>query len=545
MAIGQLATAFVNISTNLGPLHTGLSQARTAIQSFARGSGGRIPITIALGATGASLGGFVAGLGDAALKAAKLQEALSKVKITFGGEASGVLANVDELAEKFGVSRREAADAAAEFGLLAKAAGLSAYEQARFSKEFNQIATDLASFHVTTRPEAIQKLMSGLEGMARPLRQFGIFIDDAKVKAEAAALGMRKHNEELTDEQKILVRSILIRKQAGIALGDAERSLARPFEQIKKFWGDLENAQAEFGKNLQGALIQAIGLAKDLGKNLSESFTKTLGKTPGEATGETAEALVRTARFAAQPTPKSDALRFTATAFASQGAQLDIFLRKQLGLSTEDARKRLAGYQETLTTTIQKATEPDLAKRMGPATPEELRKVWLKAAEDMDPELRKAGADFVFKVQNKLTDWIAIHLKPATDPFGEFKANMQNLSHAIGPLFKGAGAGGLAAGVGAAMAGFMGKEGPAFEKMKQDRALELLGLKKPTQPSQMFAEPEEFARQAITGVLSNEPQKEHIKILTEVRDEIKEGGKNVIDAMGNAVRALGRVFPRG
>lgn len=544
MALGRLASAIVDIEPNLRPLQTGLAQARTAISSFARGAGGKVPITIALGTAGASLGGLVAGLGDAALKAAKLQEALSKVKITFGGEASGVLANVEELSNKFGVAKHEAADAAAEFGLLAKAAGMSAYEQARFSKEFNQIATDLASFHVTTRPEAIQKLMSGLEGMSRPLRQFGIFVDDAKIKAEAASMGIRNHNEELTEEQKILVRSILIRKQAGIALGDAERSLARPFEQIKKFWGDLENAQAEFGKNLQGSLTQAIGLARELGLTLSRALGKVLGKPAGEATGETTEALLRTARFGVTPTSKGVGLDFSAKAFASVGAQIDIALRSLLGLNTEDARRRLAGYRGSMATTIQQATEPGLAGRMGPVKPEELRQGWLKTAEGMDPELKKAGGDFVFKIQNKLSDWIAIHLKKPTDPLGEFKENIKDLGHALGPMLLNKGAGTLLGAAGAVAGGFMKMEGPAFEKMRQNQAMERLGLKKPTQPSQMFAEPEEFARHAITGILTGDPQQEQIKHLEEVRDHIKEFKDKVIEALPKFGRWAG-IFPRG
>lgn len=534
--MSRLASAFVDIGANLVPLRRGLSEARIAIDSLARGAGGKIPLTIALGASGASIGGLVAGLGDAAIKAAKLQEALSKVKVTFGEEAGGVLANVDALSEKFGVAKREAADAAAEFGLLAKAAGMSAYEQARFSKEFNQIATDLASFHVTTRPEAVQKLMSGLEGMARPLRQFGIFIDDAKVKAEAATLGIRKYKEELTDEQKIMIRSILIRKQAGIALGDAERSLARPFEQMKKFWGDLENAQAEFGKNLQGALLQAIGLARELGERLS----KSLGG--GAGVGEGAEALIRAVRFGEGATA-GGGTDFASKAFASMGARIDIGLRSMLGLNTEDARRRLAGYQGSMATQIQRATEPGLAERMGPATGEEIRKMWLKAAESMDPEVKKAGADFVFKIQNKLTDWISLHLKAATDPLGEFKANMKDLGHAIGPMLLGRAAGGLLGAGGAAMAQFGKMEGPAFEKMRIEHAKRVLGIGK-KEPSQMFAEPEEFARHAITGVLTGDPQKEQVKLLEAAKTELTEIKTKVGEALQRWGQ-WGRIFPRG
>lgn len=549
MAIGRLATAIVDIETNLRPLHSGLSQARTAISTFARGAGGAIPLNIALGATGASLGGLVAGLGDAALKAAKLQEALAKVKVTFGEESGGILANVDALAEKFGVAKREAADAASEFGLLAKAAGLSAYEQARFAKEFNQIAIDLASFHVTTRPEAVQKLMSGLEGMERPLRQFGIFISEDKIKAEAAALGIRKHKEELTDEQKILVRSILIRKQAGIAIGDAERSLARPFEQIKKFWGDLENAQAEFGKHLQGALLQAIGLTRELG----EQFAKSFGT--GEEVGENLEAIIKAVRYLNKPieVEPSEALGTLGNELGARLSKVFSFMSfpkhlfttgpQETGFINVEKMPGTKRMQESVTSRQEALTKAMMGPNLGPATPEELRKMWLKAAEGMDPEVRKAGGDFLFKIQNKLTDWISLHLKEATDPFGEFKANMRDIGKAIGPMFLGKGAGGLFGAAGAVAGGFMKAEGPAFEKMRQDRALEFLGLKK-HQPSQMFAEPEEFARQAITGILTSDPQKDQVKHLEEVRDQIKEFKDKVIEALPRFGRWAG-IFPRG
>lgn len=539
--MGILANATVDIGANLAPLRSGLSEARRALSAFAGGTNVKLPLTIAMGAGGASLGGLIAGLGDAAVKAAKLQEALAKVKVTFGEEAGGILANVDELADKFGVTKRQAADAAAEFGLLAKAAGMSSYEQARFAKEFNQIAIDLASFHVTSRPEAVQKLMSGLEGMVRPLRQFGIFIDEAKVKAEASALGIRKHNEELTDEQKILVRSILIRKQAGIALGDAERSMARPFEQMKKFWGDLENAQAEFGKNLQGALIQGIGLARDLGTAI-QGWGGKAGIT-GSTIGETAESALRAGRAMAGPGRGG----VFGNLWQQWVLRMKAGLQPLIGADTPEARaknlRELRALQgEGVAATI-RATEPGLAGRMGPATPEELRKMFLKAAEGMDPEVRKAGADFVFKVQNKLTDWIALHLKGATDPFGEFKANMEGISRAIRPMLLGEPAGGLLRGAGAAAEVFGRKEGPAFEKMRRNRALELLGLKK-RQPSQMFAEPEEFARHAITGVLSPEPQKQQVKLLEDTRDELKEIKGKVVEAVAQFGKRWG-LFPRG
>src|SRR5512143_3600289 len=110
--MGKLADVYVDVSANLKPLNSGLAQAKTALSGFTHGSSFALPITVAMGAGGASLAGLIAGMGEATMKASKLAEATSKVRVTFGGEASGILANVDQLADKFGVVKTEAADVA-------------------------------------------------------------------------------------------------------------------------------------------------------------------------------------------------------------------------------------------------------------------------------------------------------------------------------------------------------------------------------------------------------------------------------------------------
>ncbi|MDG6746336.1 SDR family NAD(P)-dependent oxidoreductase, partial [Staphylococcus aureus] len=67
----------------------------------------------------------------------------------------------------------------------------------------------------TSFDEAIGKIRSGLSGESEPLRDFGVFLTEAAVKAKALELGMIKVGEELTEQGKIMARAILI--QEGLA----------------------------------------------------------------------------------------------------------------------------------------------------------------------------------------------------------------------------------------------------------------------------------------------------------------------------------------
>jgi hypothetical protein len=267
--VGKLAEAYVDIGANLKPMQQGLGRARSMLTSFASSG-----VSVGLGALG--IGGGIAGLGAGLLAAAKsasaLGESLSKVQVTFGPSSKAVIAQADEMAKKFGVVRKESLDAAAGFGLMGQAAGMSKDASAQLGNEMVKLGVDMASFHNLSNEEAFEKLRSGLAGEAEPLRPLGILLSEDAVKAEALAMGLVKVKRELTDQEKVLARLSLIRKQAGPAIGDKERTQDSAENQMKKFAGDVENAATELGAKLIPALTSSMQLARELGTTFAETF---------------------------------------------------------------------------------------------------------------------------------------------------------------------------------------------------------------------------------------------------------------------------------
>jgi hypothetical protein len=292
--LGALATAYVDIGADIRPMQSQLSKARASLKSFAAKGA-----TVAIGALGTAGPGIAAGLFAAAKKAADLGESVSKVRTAFGRDAEGMIAQADQLAEKFGVVKQATLDAGAGFGLMGRAAGLSTAAAANLGSEFVKLGLDLASFHNMSNEEAFEKLRSGLAGETEPLRPLGIMLSEDAVKAEALAMGLTKVKRELSDQEKILARVSLIRKQAGPAVGDFERTIENNTPQLRKLEGELSNAATEFGTHLQDSLRDGIKLAHEF----ADIFKGIMGKSPAEWVGGATNDRINGARMTMQLGP--------------------------------------------------------------------------------------------------------------------------------------------------------------------------------------------------------------------------------------------------
>jgi hypothetical protein len=238
---------------------------------------------IGLGTLGGGAG-IAGGLLAAAKKSADLGESISKVRVVFGRSANGMIDQADELARKFGVVKQSALDAGAGFGLMGRAAGLSQEASSKLGQEMVQLGLDIASFHNISNDEAFEKLRSGLAGEAEPLRPLGILLSEDAVKAEALSMGLVKVKRDLTDQEKVLARLSLIRKQAGPAVGDLDRTADSNANQLRKLQGELDNAVVDFGTKLQDALRDGISLAHELGQAIVNATGKDVAANVGELT---------------------------------------------------------------------------------------------------------------------------------------------------------------------------------------------------------------------------------------------------------------------
>jgi hypothetical protein len=175
---------------------------------------------------------------------------------------------------------------------------------AALSKQLVTLGADLASFFNTSNEQALQALQSGLVGQARPLRQFGVFLTEARVKAEALIETGKKNVDSLTQQDRILARYNLILQDAAIASGDFERTQGGLANQARKFRANISDLGNEIGgvflPNIEAAIQDVNKLFFSLNK-LKDFKAKVVieieSRLPGGEDGITAKVLGFAAGF--------------------------------------------------------------------------------------------------------------------------------------------------------------------------------------------------------------------------------------------------------
>ena len=191
-------TSIINVvvAGDSKPLRKALGKATKSLGAFSK----------KVGQIGLAGGVAMAGLGVKAIDlAVDFEEGLSKAQQIFGAATEHIEVNAKKAATAVGMSKSEFLEAASNFGVFGKAAGLSGFELTGFADELVTTAADIASFNNLRPEEAVEKLSAGLRGSMEPLVAVG---------------------DELTEGQKIMARHSLILQQLGEqgAMGDFART---------------------------------------------------------------------------------------------------------------------------------------------------------------------------------------------------------------------------------------------------------------------------------------------------------------------------------
>ena len=113
------------------------------------------------------------------------------------------------------------------------------------------------------------------------MRAFGVMLDEASVQSKALTMGLATNKNEISNTAKVAARAQLVTEGLAKASGDHARTLGSLANQQRKATGDLENFQAEMGKELIPALVDAIKLMNEFGQAMSgpaASGAKSLGE---------------------------------------------------------------------------------------------------------------------------------------------------------------------------------------------------------------------------------------------------------------------------
>jgi hypothetical protein len=125
------------------------------------------------------------------------------------------------------------------------------------SKGLTQLAYDFASFRNIRPEEAFEKLQSAMAGESEPMRRFGVDVSDAAVQQYALRNGIIAAGQELSNQQKLLIRYNLLLAQTTSAQGD----LARTADQTANQFRRLESGMTELGQQAGQMLLPTVNEA--------------------------------------------------------------------------------------------------------------------------------------------------------------------------------------------------------------------------------------------------------------------------------------------
>jgi hypothetical protein len=256
--LGQVSAKLMG----MGPLGVRASGGITALANGLHGLGAIGPL--ALGAAAAGTAAVFYGLVKCVGAASDLNETVAKAEQVFGSQTAKVTAAADEMARKFGISKREFLDAASMFGLIAQGAGVAEDRAADMGVGLAKLAADAASFYNVGTDVALEKIRAGLVGESEPLRAFGVMLSEDAVKAKALAMGLVRPGEELSNQVKIMARYKLIQEGLAKSEGDLERTGGGWANQLRKLQGNLENLAAVIGDQVMPAFTVALTKINDL-----------------------------------------------------------------------------------------------------------------------------------------------------------------------------------------------------------------------------------------------------------------------------------------
>lgn len=227
-----------------------MDKAKAASMTFKEG------LNKASVAAGASLAAIGAGAKVCVDAAADLQQSVGGVETVFGSSAGKMKQWSDNAAQAVGLSKNEYNEFATLVGSQLQNFGMSVDESADKTNELITLGSDLSSMFGGTTADAVDALSAALKGEMDPIEKYGISLNDATLKAQAASMGLGDLYKSGDRNAKMQATLAAITAQSGKATGNFARESDTLQGQQQRMAAAFENTKATLGEALLPILTQ-------------------------------------------------------------------------------------------------------------------------------------------------------------------------------------------------------------------------------------------------------------------------------------------------
>lgn len=135
----------------------------------------------------------------------------------------------------------------ATFGQMASSMGVTAETSLKLSQALTEIGGDLASVKNLDFDKVWNDMASGLAGMSRTLDKYGVNIRNVNLQQKLYELGIQANITALNQNDKALLRAIILLDSTKYAWGDLATTINQPANQLRLIESNLQNLSRTIG----------------------------------------------------------------------------------------------------------------------------------------------------------------------------------------------------------------------------------------------------------------------------------------------------------
>lgn len=231
--------SIINMNTQLGNMARGSNLAREALR----------------GLTGVQLGRWLA---ESVNQSISYVENLNLFQVATGEAYEESLKFIDSMSELYGMDPSNLMRYAGNFYQLADAISMPDEASAALSLGLTKATNDIASLFNVDIETVFENLSSGMQGMSKAVRKYGMDIRTTTLQQTALALGLTEQVENMSEANRQGLRFITMMQQANNASGDFARTIESPANQLRIFKEQTTQLGRAIGNFLIGPLTTAI-----------------------------------------------------------------------------------------------------------------------------------------------------------------------------------------------------------------------------------------------------------------------------------------------
>ncbi|XBX05060.1 methyl-accepting chemotaxis protein [Enterocloster clostridioformis] len=138
----------------------------------------------------------------------------------------------------------------ATFGQMASSMGVASETALKLSNALTMIGADLASVKNLKFEDVWQDMASGMVGMSRTLDKYGVNIRNVNLQEKLYELGIDAKIAKLGQQDKALLRTIILLQSTKYAWGDMADTIGQPANQLRLLQANFANSARTIGNLL-------------------------------------------------------------------------------------------------------------------------------------------------------------------------------------------------------------------------------------------------------------------------------------------------------